>query len=161
MMTDEWKTTEEALAEVNGSAVVTDEDRYELTVRDAAVEFLDRCSLTPTPDAVDQLVEAFLPALEIMCKRGYDPDGKTWRKAGWRGQLMEIRKKTERLWHRSWLHGAFDHDSAIDLLNYAGFYIRLRASGPSWGEWGEPGSLGAAVSDVSMGHYEEVTRKQP
>ena len=125
--------------------------------RKAAQEFLEECCLIPTPDAIDQLVEAFLPALAIMCERGYDPEGATWREAGWRGQLMEIRKKTHRLWHRSWLHGRFDADSAIDLLNYAGFYLRLKNKGMPWGAWGEPGN--DTVSDVSMGDYSSVTRR--
>jgi hypothetical protein len=94
----------------------------------------------PTPDAIAQLVEAFLPSLRIMCARGYDPNGLTWRASGWRGQIQEIRKKVDRLWLRGWLRGKFDPDSARDIINYAGFYLRLAGKGEPWGQWGEPGS---------------------
>ena len=96
----------------------------------------------PTPDAIGQLLIAFMPSLRIMCERGYDPNGLTWRASGWRGQIQEIRKKTDRLWLRGWLRGRFDADSAKDIINYAGFYLRLRGEGQPWGDWGEPGSEG-------------------
>lgn len=126
----------------------------EYTSRDAAYTFLESCGLDPTPDSVGQLTEAFLPALRIMCERGYDPNGETWRDAGWRGLLHEIRKKQTRLHHRSWLRALFDWDSAVDMLNYLGFYIRLRNQGPSWGNLGEPGSLADEPNtEVLMGDY--------
>jgi hypothetical protein len=125
--------------------------------RKLSEDFLRDCGLEPTPDAIGQLTAVFIPALEIMCRRGYDPNGLTWREAGWRGQLLEIRKKAHRLWHRSWLRGAYDADSAIDLVNYAGFYYRLRCEGKPWGEWGEPGSEGEAVDEVAMGNYHDIT----
>jgi len=108
------------------------------TARDAALEFLDQIGLVPTPDAIDQLVEVFVPCLAIICSRGYSPDGATWRASGWRALLADIRKKFARLWFHSWKHGRYDRDSAIDMINYAGFYIRLQNQGEPWGEWGEP-----------------------
>jgi hypothetical protein len=127
------------------------------TSKDAAFLFMEACGLDPTPDAVDQLVEAFLPALTVICRRGYDPNGKTWRKGGWRGLLHELRKKTDRLLHRSWLAGRFDPDSALDLMNYGGFYYRLKNQGEPWGDLGEPGSAGTMVDDISMGDYSDLT----
>ena len=123
----------------------------------AAEIFMKECDLVTTPDAIEQLVDAFLPALTVMCKRGYDPNGETWKAGGWRGLLFEIRKKTERMWHRSWVHNRHDDDSPIDLINYAGMYLRLHNQGPSWGKWGEPGS-GGDIDAVSMGDYSEVRR---
>jgi hypothetical protein len=128
-----------------------------MSTRDAAYTFMDACGLDPSADAVDQLVESFLPALMVMCRRGYDPDGETWRAGGWRGLLHEMRKKTDRLLHRSWLHGRYDPDSALDLMNYAGFYYRLKNAGQPWGDLGEPGSAGPNVDQVSMGDYSSVT----
>ena len=110
--------------------------------RNAAVDFFVRCGLDMTDDAVDQLVDAFLPALRIMCERGYDPDGATWRESGWRGTLTDIRKKFTRLWFRGWRRGRYDPDSAIDLINFCGFYYRLHNEGKPWGEWGEPEQKG-------------------
>jgi hypothetical protein len=104
---------------------------------DAAEDFLRKVGLDPTPDAVGQLAEAFLPALRIMCSRPWDPNGRTWRQAGRLGALADCRKKFMRLWERGWSNGKRHDDSAIDLLNYIGFY--LRADAKRWGDWGEPG----------------------
>jgi hypothetical protein len=112
--------------------------------RRAAISFLDECGIIPNPDAVDQLVTVFLPALSIISSRGYDPDGQTWREGGWRGVLFEIQKKARRLWFRSWRNGQYDHDSAIDMINYLGFYIRIGSEdGEPWGQWGNPGEGGS------------------
>lgn len=120
----------------------------------SAEVFLVECGQTPTPDAIRQLVDAFLPALTVMCKRGYNPDGETWKKGGWRGLLFELRKKTERMWHRSWTNDQFDDDSPIDMINYAGFYYRFRCEGLPWGEWGEPGA--GNLDPISLGDYSEI-----
>lgn len=117
-----------------------DDEAYMAVVREAATEFLDRCSLTPTPDAVSQLAEAFLPCLRIICERGYNAQGASWQEQGWRGQLYEIMKRSRRLEFFGW-HGRKVHvDSARDIINYAGFLIRQWFADPDtvWGEWGDP-----------------------
>lgn len=100
-------------------------------------EFMMSCGLTPTPDAADQLYRAFLPCLEIMCSRPWDPEGSTWRESGVLGILTDIRKKFSRLWERGWKHGRRHDDSALDLINYLGFYLRSDPNS-GWGEWGDP-----------------------
>jgi hypothetical protein len=109
---------------------------------DAAVAFLVAVGVNPTTDAVEQLVEAFIPCLDIIGSRGYHPEGNTWRASGWRGILTDIWKKAHRIWYRSWVNGEFDLDSAQDIINYAGFYIRLGGKEPQWGQWGPPGAIG-------------------
>src|ERR1039458_4761212 len=52
-----------------------------------AREFLDQCQIEPTPDAVAQLAEVFVPCLQIMAERGYDDSGATWQSNGYMGQL--------------------------------------------------------------------------
>jgi hypothetical protein len=113
-------------------------DNYEL---DESCEktYLEACGLKPTPDAIAQLRDAFLPALQIMCERGYDPDGQTWKGKGWRNLVRDIMNKSERLRFHSWTNSRFDKDSAIDLINYCGFYVRLENQGEPWGTWGAPG----------------------
>jgi hypothetical protein len=108
---------------------------------DAAYTFFDQVGFMPTPDAVCQLVEVFLPCLAIMCERPYDPHGRTWREGGWRSQLVDIRKKFKRLWYHGWLQGKFVLDHPQDMINYLGFYIRLANEGEPWGDWGSPGSI--------------------
>jgi hypothetical protein len=58
---------------------------------------------------------------------------------GWKGLVHDIVDKAFRLRLRSWNRNEFDPDSAIDLINFAGFYVRLRNKGHKWGELGEPG----------------------
>ena len=106
----------------------------------AAREFLDQCGLVPNADAIEQLIQVFLPCLAIMCERNYDPTGGTWHKSGRLGVLMDLRKKFERTWHFLWLRRETNHDdSLLDLINYAGFVLRAPVEG--FGDWGEPGSL--------------------
>lgn len=115
-------------------------------VHDIAHEFLVKCGIPePTPDAVGQLLEAFLPALRKMCdiEHPWDPKGATWRESGSMGALSDARKKFKRLWYRAWtmLNPHDDPaavDSAVDLLNFVGFWLRSKDDG--WNEWGEPGS---------------------
>lgn len=108
----------------------------------AAYEFLDHMGMNnPTPDMVEQLLDAFVPALRIMYERGYDPNGGTWREGGWRSIVQELRKKTFRIWHKSWRNSEFDADNGVDLINYAGYYHRLKCSGMPFGDWGEPDAV--------------------
>lgn len=118
-----------------------DEEADALTTRTAAITFLDECGIVPVNDAVDQLVEVFLPCLAIICSRGYDPDGGTWRESGWRGMLWEVQKKSRRIWYKGWKRGVFHGDSVLDLINTAGFYFRLKHTGKPWGKWGKPGKV--------------------
>jgi hypothetical protein len=106
---------------------------------DAVLQFFKSQGIDdPTPDAIGQLLEVFVPCLQIMCERGYDPTGKTWRQGGWRSQLVDIRKKFSRLWFHGWIKGRFVPDHGFDLINYVGYYQRLQMKGMPWGEWGEP-----------------------
>lgn len=109
-----------------------------LTTIDLAEQFIRSLGIEPTPDAVAQLTEVFVPCLRIMCERGYDPNGATWREGGWRSQLVDVRKKFKRLWYHGWIQGKFVRDHPIDMINYLGFYIRAGTSGEPWGGWGEP-----------------------
>jgi hypothetical protein len=117
---------------VEKSILGTEQDELE----SAARAYMNACGLNPTPDAVGQLAEVFLPCLKIMCERPWDPNGATWRKSGWLGIMTDVRKKFERLWERAWQHGVRHDDSILDLINYLGFLRRSKKS--RWGDWGEP-----------------------
>jgi hypothetical protein len=52
-----------------------------------------------------------------------------WRKMGWKGQLVRIKERVDRLWDNLWnkKHGEVlnrDLDDAHDLINFAAFLIR-------------------------------------
>jgi hypothetical protein len=105
----------------------------------AAVNYMKAMGLKPTPDAIEQLNEAFLPALQIICERGYSPIGATWKTGGWKGQVYEILKKSIRLKHKSWQGSEMDVDSTVDIINFAGFLLRAWRQGlPRWAEYGAP-----------------------
>lgn len=120
--------------------IKTENDGYREVCRLAAIRFLDECSLQTTPDAIDQLVDAFLPCLTVICGRGYDPQGANWRAMGWRGLLMEMHKRLNRMLYRSWKHSKHDANNAIDLVNYTGYYLRLQNKGPAFGDIMDPGN---------------------
>lgn len=111
-----------------------------------ARELMIACGIPdPTPDAIDQLLEAFLPALRKMCDAAHpwDPKGGTWRESGSMGALTDARKKFKRWWYRAWVmlrphDDPAAVDSAVDLLNFIGFW--LRSEDNSWNDWEEPGS---------------------
>jgi hypothetical protein len=117
---------------------MAESEAQETADRDAAHDFLKAIGLTPTPDAIGQLAGPFALALSVMCERGYDPEGATWRTKGWKGLVHDILNKAGRIKFHSWRHNDFDGDSAIDIINFAGFYWRQRNEGSKWGELGEP-----------------------
>jgi hypothetical protein len=108
-----------------------------------AEAFMRTMDMEPTPDAVGQLLEVFVPCLRIMCDRGYDPTGGLWRKAGVLGIIWDVRKKFERLWYRTWTLGIRHDDSGFDLINFTGFLLRADPDS-RFGDAGEP----AGASDA-------------
>jgi len=107
--------------------------------RDEAFTFIRSLGCDPTPDAIGQLAGPFAECLRIMCARGYDPEGHTWRSKGWKGLVHDILNKAGRLKYHSWHNNKFDPDSALDIINFAGFYWRQENKGSKWGDLGEPG----------------------
>lgn len=121
---------------VGGGGAGTPAPAREKNIYEKSLAYLQDCGIEPTPDAVRQLSQVFLPCLKIMSERPWDPEGDTWRRSGIMGILTDIRKKFERLWERGWKKGQRHDDSAYDLINYVGMYLRSRDD--DWGEWGQP-----------------------
>jgi len=92
-----------------------------------------------TPDSVQQLL-FFMQCIDTSLKRGYDPRGASWKRTGWRANLYEVMKRADRLWQFSWCDSQLDTNDAIDIINYAAFYVRSYQEHPSepWGKWGDP-----------------------
>lgn len=66
----------------------------------------------------------------------------SWKQAGWRGAVFDIRKKAERLFRQFFSADTLDHlqgmegeDDAYDLINFAIFFLRARAEKNEWGKW--------------------------
>jgi hypothetical protein len=113
--------------------------------RDAAYDYMRKVGLTPTPDAIGQLAGPFTAALEIICTRGYNQAGEDltavpfWSVRGWKGIVHDILDNALRLKLFSWRRNDFYDNGAVDIINFAGFYLRRKCQGPKWGEIGEPG----------------------
>jgi|SRR5215831_58711 len=112
--------------------------------RDAAYDYLRKVGLEPNLDAVGQLSGPFTDALEIICTRGYtraeDEDPHFfWERRGWKGLVHDILDNALRLRLFSWEQNRFYENGAVDIINFAGFYLRLKNRGKKWGEMGEPG----------------------
>lgn len=65
-----------------------------------------------------------------------------WRRAGWRGCLIRIRERSERLWDFLWPRRSEEDaqnvavDDAIDLINFAAFLVRgIEGETTHGGEW--------------------------
>lgn len=122
----------------------------------AAYSMLRLADIEVTPDVMEQLLLVFLPALEIISSRGYDDQGQTWRYNGWRGQVYEILKRSERLKHHAWLNNNGIGDLPLDIINYCGFLIR--ADDSPWGGLGEPAST--TIDAEAVQRLDQVKRLQ-
>jgi len=111
--------------------------------RDAAYDFLKSVGLEPNPDAIGQLSGPFTDALAIICERGYtrpEEDGATffWQLRGWKGLVHDIIDNALRLELFSWDRNEFYENGAVDIINFAGFYLRLKNEGKKWGRLKDP-----------------------
>jgi hypothetical protein len=86
------------------------------------------------PDAVGQLVEVFLPCLQIMVDHNW---GELWRGAGLQSIMDSMKSKFDRYWERTWVQGNRHADSGFDLINVTGFSLRQDPS-VIWGNRGKP-----------------------
>lgn len=78
-----------------------------------------------TPSEEEQLM-VLLRALQVYSDRNRDYKD-NWRRMGWRGQLIRIRERAERLWDAWWDRSqppTQDPDDALDLINFAAFMVR-------------------------------------
>jgi hypothetical protein len=93
-------------------------------------------------DASHAQFEVLMRALVIYQERnGHYRDN--WTRMGWRGMLVRVRERAERLWDSLWGHDPEEDsgewnkklDDAIDLINFAGFLCRAVIDGNRDGTW--------------------------
>lgn len=100
-----------------------------------------------TPASVIKQGEIFVRALQVYAERN-ERYNDNWKRMGWRGLLVRIRERSERLWDRYWDEPrvvvktggtviAHDADDAVDLINFAAFLVRALEQGETDrdGEW--------------------------
>jgi hypothetical protein len=90
-------------------------------------------------DDVRLQLGVLLRALDIYAERNIRYHD-NWRRSGWRGVLVRIRERTDRLWDVWWersQRSAQDADDALDLINFAAFFIRATGYGETTrdGSW--------------------------
>lgn len=99
-------------------------------------------------EVTDEHVDQFTPmvrAFRIYIDREQRHQ-EVWRRSGWRGMLVDLRKKLDRLWGEwwNWDHDTSDErkrpeqsdlDSALDIINYTAFFIRQAEDGNRDGVW--------------------------
>ena len=92
-------------------------------------EILREMGIAPTEDHQEQL-GVFLQAFEIFVERT-ERHGDTWKASGWRGALFDMHKKMDRLWNEFMVSDSppEDVDSALDLINFAAFFVRAQQQG--------------------------------
>lgn len=96
-------------------------------------------------DAAQEQFEVMLEALRIYERKNVQYKD-NWKRMGWRGMLVRVRERAERLWDSLWNHEASLTDShlpasdgklddAIDLINFACFLVRAVRDGNRDGSW--------------------------
>lgn len=102
-----------------------------------------RTLLRREPEAGDfAQLEVFIRAMEVYGARNKRHQS-IFYASGWRGALVDIRKKTDRLWNEFWFtrdvdlieKDAPDMDSAIDLVNFVAFFVRQVNDHNEMGQW--------------------------
>jgi hypothetical protein len=93
---------------------------------------------------MDPQMAVFMKALRIYEQRQEQHGDAVWKASGWRGMLVDMRKKLDRCWFRYWNQDnqmtpkeeyTDALDSAYDLLNFTAFFIRQVEAGNRDGEW--------------------------
>lgn len=92
-------------------------------------------------EAVKEQFEILMEALKVYAERNKKYRD-NWKRMGWRGQLVRVRERAERLWDEFWnkpsvplVIGEYDVDDAIDLINFVGFLIRAIRAENRDGTW--------------------------
>lgn len=91
----------------------------------------------------DPQLEVFMEAFEVYHDRQVRYGDQVWQASGWRGMLVDMRKKLDRLWAEYYnLDNSgdvnpekYNLDSAIDLINFTAFFIRQVRENDRDGEW--------------------------
>lgn len=97
--------------------------------------------------SLESQMTIFLEALKVYDQRNAKYKD-NWRRMGWRGMLIRVRERAERLWDDFWdapaqsvlsddttMAVTHDVDDAIDLINLAAFLVRGIREGNRDGAW--------------------------
>jgi len=99
-------------------------DSYSPHARITWKKALTELGFEPTDTLAEQLY-TFCRAMQIFVERTEELGGELWKEVDTDDTAHHIRHKAQRLYHREG-HGGFDPDDALDLINYACFYLRQK-----------------------------------
>lgn len=92
---------------------------------------------TDRPD-VHRQARVLLLALDIYAERNVKYRD-NWRRSGWRGIVVRVRERSDRLWDMMWPGTGEPEeavDDAVDLINFAAFLVRaIGGETTRDGEW--------------------------
>jgi hypothetical protein len=88
---------------------------------------------------VHRQAQVLLRALVLYAERN-ERYHDNWRRSGWRGVVVRIRERSDRLWDAMWPggipYGPGPIDDAIDMINFAAFLVRaIDGETTRDGEW--------------------------
>lgn len=116
-------------------ATLEAEDWQKLDKMSSAGGFMIACGT----DAELAQVVVLLEAAQVYSKRNVKYKD-NWKRMGWRGCLVRVRERSERLWDNLWTKKDVyedDLDDALDMINFLGFLVRgARGESTADGEWG-------------------------
>lgn len=108
------------------------------------VKFGIAFAMTPGPqaEAAKAQLMIFGDAMNVYIARN-ERYKDNWKKMGWRGQLVRMKERVERLWDDFWgkepipdgVDELMNVDDAIDLINFAAFFIRAANDNNRDGDW--------------------------
>jgi hypothetical protein len=92
----------------------------------------------PEDDAHVEQFRVLMEAFDVFMERNARYRD-VWKGSGYRGSLFDLRKKITRMWSVFWQghpdEKAKECDDALDVINYAAFFVRNVRDGNEYGNW--------------------------
>lgn len=122
------------MTRTSADTAIVDKAR-EATRRAKVEKVLGELGLGIDDSSIEQMM-VFLEAMCIFQERNANYRD-AWKEQGWRGNLMDLRRKVMRLWNQWWHpRGTRGYlDNAVDLLNFTAFFLRNARAENEEGNW--------------------------
>jgi hypothetical protein len=122
--------------------VIQSQTWYPAEMEGITLDAIGGMKIAWTTDAEACQAVVFLEALKVYAERKYNDN---WVRFGWRGCLFRLRERVERLWDNLWdatppptdftKWCGENLDDAIDMINFAAFFVRAVRENNRDGSW--------------------------